>query len=68
MDNQTMIFLTTPAPTLFPNPTIIQHGNTTPVSNMNDDVAKDITRIQTESLLVAGIILDSLTKPNIIDV
>ena len=52
MDNQALIFYTTSAPVLCSNPTIIQHGNTTPVSNMNDDVAKDITRIQTESLLV----------------
>ena len=62
MDNQDLIFYTTPAPALFPNPRIIQHGNTTPVSNMNDDVAKDIARVQTESLLVASSILDSLTK------
>ena len=44
MDNQALIFYTTSAPVLCSNPTIIQHGNTTPVSNMNDDVAKVILR------------------------
>jgi hypothetical protein len=31
-------------------------------TNISDDVAKDIARVQTESLLVASSILDSLTK------
>ena len=62
MDNPTLMFHTTPNPALLPNPTIISHVNTTPVSNINDDVAKDIARVQTESLLVASSILDSLSK------
>lgn len=96
MDNQALIFHTTPAPALFPNPTIIHAfpitpdsapiissvfgsptvpapviiptSNSTSVPNMNaetdisDDVAKDIARVQTETLLVAGSILDSLAK------
>lgn len=67
MNQNTLTFRMAPSPSLFPNPRIIKRANTTPAPTMNNetdisDVSKDIARIQTESLVVASSILDSLAK------